>query len=87
MYWVRLAEIKDAYPVQVAEYVLAKGIAHEPAFNWWVHKVMERKERLIKRVKSKYWRTTHKHGIEIPKSVEEIMKLISLRGLVIGLGP
>jgi len=33
MDWVRLAEIKDAYPVQVAEYALANGIAHEPAFN------------------------------------------------------
>lgn len=33
MDWVRLAEIKDAYPVQVAKYALANGIAHEPAFN------------------------------------------------------
>jgi len=71
MDWVRLAEIKDAYPVQVAEYALANGIAHEPAFNWWVYKVMQRKERLIKRVKSKHWRTTHKFEIEILKSVEE----------------
>jgi len=43
MDWVRLAEMKEAYPVQVAEYAIANGIAHEPAFNWWVHKVIKRK--------------------------------------------
>jgi len=80
MDWIRLAEIKDAYPVQVAEYVLANGIAHEPAFNWWVHKVMKRKERLVKRIKSKYWRTTHKFGIEIPKSVEEAYEIDRVTG-------
>jgi len=86
MDWVRLAEMKEAYPVQVAEYAIANDIAHEPAFNWWVHKVIKRKERLINKVKSKYWRTTHKFGIEVPKNrSNKQMRLIELRGLVIGL--
>jgi len=46
-----------------------------PAFNWWVHKVIKRKERLIKKVESKYWRTTHKFGIDIPKPVEEAYEI------------
>jgi len=29
------------------------------------------RDRIIKKVKSKYWWTTHKFGIEITKSVEE----------------
>jgi len=73
MDWVRLAEVKEAYPLQLAEYAVANGIANEPAFNWWVPKVIKRKERLINKVK--YWRTTHKFGIEIPKSVEEAYKI------------
>jgi len=60
MDWVKLADVKISYPLQLAEYAVANGIAHEPAFNWWVHKVIKRKERLINKVKSKYWRTTHK---------------------------
>jgi len=80
MNWVRLAEMKEAYPVQVAEYAVANGIVHEPAFNWWVHKAIKRKERLINKVKSKYWRTTHKFGIEIPKSVEQAYEIDRVTG-------
>ena len=61
--------------MQLAEYAIANSIAHEPAFKWWVHKVLKRKERIINKVKSKYWRTTHKFGIEVPKSVEEAYEI------------
>ena len=54
---------------------IANGIAHVPAFNWWVHKVIKQKERLINEVKNKYWRNTHKFAIEIPKSVEEAYEI------------
>ena len=30
---------------------------------------------MINKVKSKYWRSTHKFGIEIPKSVNEAYKI------------
>jgi len=40
-----------------------------------IGEVIKRKERLINKVKSKYWRNTHKFGIEIPKSVEEAYKI------------
>ena len=66
--------------ITLAEYAVANGIAHEPAFNWWVHKVIKRKERQIKKVKSKYWRTTHKFGIEVPKSVEHAYEIDRVTG-------
>jgi len=75
MDWVRLAEVKEAYPLQLAEYAVANGIADEPAFKWWVHKVLRRKERIINKVKNKYWRTTHKFGIEVPKPVKEAYEI------------
>jgi len=75
MDWVKLSEVKEAYPVQLTEYAMANNIAHEPAFKWWVHKVIKRKERLINKVKSKYWRTTHKFVIEVPKSVEHAYEI------------
>ena len=80
MDWVRLAEVKEAYPLQLAEYAVANGIADEPAFKWWAYKALKRKQRLINKVKSKYWRTTHKFGIEIPKSVEEAYKIDRVTG-------
>ena len=75
MSWHRLADIKESYPVQLAEYAVANGIDHEPAFKWWVKKTLKRKERTISKVKSKYWRSTHKFGIEIPKSVSEAYRI------------
>ncbi len=75
MDWHRLADIKNAYPVQLAEYAIANRIEDEPAFKWWVRKTLRRKERIIGKVKSKYWRSTHKFGIEIPKSVNEAYKI------------
>jgi hypothetical protein len=61
--------------VQVAEYAVANKIAHEPAFNWWVHDVVRKRNRIISKVKSKYWKTTHKFGIRVPKTVEEALQI------------
>ncbi|KAI2489216.1 Reverse transcriptase (RNA-dependent DNA polymerase) [Fragilaria crotonensis] len=73
--WVKLKDIKDAYPVQVAEYAIQNRIAEQPAFNWWVHNVLRKRNRIISKAKSRYWKTTHKFGIRIPKSVEEALAL------------
>jgi len=69
MDWLRLSEVKGAYPLQLVEYAVANNIANEPAFNWWVHDTLRKRYRIINKVKSRYWRTTHKFGIQIPKSV------------------
>jgi hypothetical protein len=34
--WVKLAELKDSYPIELAEFAKALGTADEPAFVWWV---------------------------------------------------
>ena len=69
--WVKLSALKESYPVQLAEYAVANGIDHEPAFNWWIAKTLRRRDRIISKVKSKYWRTTHKFGIRIPKTAKD----------------
>ena len=73
--WIKLKDIKDSYPVQIAEYVTQNGIGGEPAFNWWVHSVLKKRNRIIAKVKSRYWRTTHKFGIRLPKTVEEALRI------------
>ena len=70
-----LKDIKECYPVQLAEHAIAKGIDKEPAFTWWIPRVIRKKSRIISKVKSKYWRTSHKFGIRIPKTVDEALTI------------
>ena len=73
--WVPLADLKDAYPVQVADYAVTNGISNEPAFRWWVPFVLKKRERILKKVKSKYWSVSHKYGLELPKSVAQALEI------------
>jgi hypothetical protein len=53
--WVPLKDLKEAYPVQVAEYALANKILEEPAFAWWARHILKKRDRIIRKVKSRYW--------------------------------
>ena len=78
--WVSLKDIKESYLVQVAEFALATHISMEPAFAWWVPFMLKKRNRILAKVKSKYWLRTHKFGIRIPKSVEEAKKIDEQKG-------
>ena len=67
--WVSLKDMKDSYPVQVADYAVANRIDDEPMFAWWVPDVFKKHDWVLLKVKTKYWHCTHKFGIHIPKSV------------------
>ena len=73
--WVPLKDLKVSNAVELAEYAVANNIADEPAFNWWVKNTLKKRDIIISKVKSKYWRTTHKFGIRVPKNVEEAIRL------------
>ena len=34
--WVALKDLKNCYPLEVADYTIQKGIDEQPAFVWWV---------------------------------------------------
>ena len=73
--WEKLKDLKASNPIEVAEYAVANRIAEEPAFVWWVSHVIKKRNRIISKVKPKYWQTTHKFGIRHPHSVEEALEL------------
>jgi hypothetical protein len=73
--WVPLKDLKEAYPVQVVEYAVANKILEEPAFAWWAKHVLKKWDRIIHKVKSRYWARMHKYGIILPKSVEEALRI------------
>jgi hypothetical protein len=79
-FWAKLKDLKESNPVELAEYAVANRIADEPAFNWWVPHVLKKRNRIISKVKKRYWRTTHKFGIKLPKSVEEALEIDKITG-------
>ena len=73
--WLPLHLVKESNPIELAEYAILNRIDDEPAFKWWVPLVIRKRSRMINKVKKKYWRTTHKFGIRIPKTVAEALQL------------
>jgi hypothetical protein len=69
--WHTLADIKNSYPIQLAEYAIRHNLQDEPAFAWWVKTTMKRKESFIGAIKARYAKCSHKFGIQVPKTVEE----------------
>ena len=73
--WIPLKYLKASKPVELAEYVSGNRLYVEPAFKWWMRGVLRSRNRIIDKVKAKYWRTTHKFGIRVPKSVDEALSI------------
>ena len=78
--WEHLKDIKESNPIKVAEYAVANRIAEELAFKWWVSNVLKCRNHIISKVKNCYWQTTHKFGIKLPHSVEEVLKIDQIMG-------
>ena len=74
--WEMLKDLKESYPLEVAEYAVANLLDKEPAFNWWVDFTLKRRARLIKAISStRYMRKWQKYGIELPKTVERALQI------------
>jgi hypothetical protein len=70
---VKLAELNDSYPIELAEFAKARGIADEPAFAWWVPHTLRRRNAILSAVKARVRKKTHKYGIEVPTSLELLL--------------
>ena len=75
--------MKNAYPVQVAEYAKANRIITEPAFVWWAPHTLKKRKRLLAKAKMRYWKRMHKYGICLPKSVAEAYQIDKETGTTI----
>jgi hypothetical protein len=45
--WEKLSDVKESFPVEVAEYAQINGLHDEPAFAWWCHHVLKKRDALI----------------------------------------
>ena len=68
--WINLADMKEAHPVETAEYARARGISDEPSFAWWVPYTLRKREVILAAERNRIRKMTHKHGIKIPRDVE-----------------
>ena len=69
--WVALKDLKQSYPVHIAEYAIRNEIENEPAFAWWVPYTIRKEKRILSKIKTKYWQRTHKYGIRLPRTIRE----------------
>jgi hypothetical protein len=69
--------LKASNPIETAEYAYANKIIDEPAFAWWAKDVLQKRDRIVGKLKTCYWCTTHKFGVQLPHSVEEALKIDS----------
>ena len=49
--WVPLRDIKEANPLEVAEYATRANIADQPAFAWWAPQALKRRNKIVKQVR------------------------------------
>ena len=54
--WVALKDLKESYPVPLADYAVANGLLEEPVFAWWVPYTLKKRKAIVQKVKTKYWR-------------------------------
>ena len=67
--------MKESHPLEVADFERARGIADEPAFSCWVPYMLQKRDVIISKVKSRIRKTTHKYGIKMATSVDHAYKI------------
>ena len=77
--WKKLKDIKDSYPVQMAEYAVENRVSEEPDFAWWVKFVLRKRDCIISKTQ-RHWLKTHKYGIRVPNTVEESILIYKENG-------
>jgi hypothetical protein len=73
--WIALKILKESNPVQVTGYTIARDIADEPAFAWWIPYTLRKSNVIVLAVNSRLWKASHKYGIELPRSVQEALEI------------
>jgi hypothetical protein len=67
--------MKEAHPVELAEFAKARDIADEPTFLWWVPYTLHKRDVIMSKMKARIRKMTHKYGIEVPMSIKHVYSL------------
>jgi hypothetical protein len=69
--WEELKDLKEANPIETAEYALAHSLDSAPAFSWWVSHTLKKRDRIISAVRARFVRKEYKFGIKVPNTIAE----------------
>ena len=69
--WVQLVDLKESYPVQLAEYAKLYGLEDEPAFASEVSYALNKRDQINSAVKAQVKKKARKYDVLIPMTVEE----------------
>ena len=78
--WIPLKLMKEYNPLEVAEYACARGIDNEAAFAWWVPFTLRKRDRIIAAVNTRVTKTSHKYGVEVPRSLKHAFDIDERNG-------
>ena len=53
--WNQVKDVKEAYPVQLAEYIVKNRISEQPDFAWWINYFLKKRDLIVSKTASKYW--------------------------------
>ena len=70
---VQLYDLKESFPVQVAQYAQENGLDKEDGFSHWVSNTLKKSNRLIGKIKSRLTKS-QKYGVDVPRSVKEALE-------------
>ena len=73
--WIPLSVVRNSNPIETAEYAKSQGINDEPAFIWWVPYTLQQRDQIIVGVNSRVKKTTHKYGVELPRTIDEVLRI------------
>jgi hypothetical protein len=73
--WEKLKDMKEANPIETAEYAAAKGISNKPAFNWWAKYTLKKRDFIVSAVRARFTRRDYKFGIRVPNNIQEARAL------------
>ena len=79
-WWISLKEMKQSYPLETAEFAVARRIDNLPAFAWWVKHTLKKRNAIIASIKARLAKTTHKYGVEVPLSWKHAIELDTKNG-------
>ena len=60
MDWNTLKDLKNTYPVEFAKFAVQTNIHEMPAFAFWIPYVLKKRDRILSKLKTKYWERTHR---------------------------
>jgi len=78
--WIPLKILKPSNPLEVAEYAMSRNTSIQPAFARWVPRTLRRRDMIIAGTNSRVRRITHKYEIEVPRTIEEALRIDRANG-------